>query len=51
MSRKTEALQYDYSVRREAFVEQQDIDAAVEQEMRTQLRESQVPERRLSKRP
>ena len=47
MSRKTEALQYDYSVRRADFVEQQEIDAAVEQELRTQLRESQAREEAL----
>ena len=47
MSRKTEALQYDYSVRRADFVEQQGIDAAVEQELRTQLRESQAREEAL----
>ena len=47
MVRKTEALQQNYAVRRADSIEQHEIDAAVEQELRTQLRESQAREEAL----
>ena len=47
MAIKMESLHYDYTVRCEDLVEQRQIDAAVERELRTQLRESQAREEAL----